>query len=326
MKRKIYLLSVLFVFVMSIFCQQKDYTAYYSICNMALQHKVQGDCVQAIELYQKAFNDCLPFSEDIKNLIKCYLAQEDSINAYKTLQLLIKSGYKIENQLPLLAENGEKEERIYFNLSGDSRLDSLLLREYDDLRREFLQNNDQQANEYMQAIAIMEHFSSGARYFTSSTKKRNIVENANWALEWNYLFNLLRSDIDLSRERTDFWEDVNFVMALIHTEQYLTDNNHDSLQVYLSLLADHVKQGNLHPTQYAIILDNVYSRKSNFKFSYYGYDGTISLAGMIEPRKIKDIETVDKRREELFLPPLWVYYQDKNYPLPASYKPKTNDQ
>jgi hypothetical protein len=128
--------------------------------------------------------------------------------------------------------------------------------------------------------------------------------------------NLLKSNIDLSREYTDFWGDLSFSLALIHSAQYFTHHQDSLLNEYLSLLEEHVRKGNLYPEQYAIIIDNVHSLKTNK--SLYGVQNIFSDDVIL----IQDIENIDARREKLFLPPLWVYYKDKGFTLPKSYKQK----
>ncbi|MDR0675645.1 MAG: hypothetical protein LBF97_01205 [Elusimicrobiota bacterium] len=312
---------------MSIFCQEQDdnYINYYRTCNEALKCKVKKDYAYAIELYQKAFDEKFPFPDDIKHLINCYLLQGDTINALQTFQLLIKSGYKLDYNLPFLIENGK---RVCSNhsliLSGNLKLDSLLLEEYDSLRNQFLINNNKEVNEYMKAIAELEFIAGKLRSYASSKNEWKILGNRGYRMKTYYLMNLLKSNLDLSRKHTDFWNDKYFIIALIHTAQDLCDDIQDSLlNDFLDLLEKHMLKGNLHAQQYVIILDNVYHIKHKFKKSLYGT--SMQLSGKKKYIiKIEDIKNVDSRRYNLFVPPLWVQYHDKEYQFPKDYmKPNT---
>lgn len=64
----------------------------------------------------------------------------------------------------------------------------------------------------------------------------------------------------------------------------------------LALLRHQVTKGNLHPEDYAHLYDATYYHTHGK--SYYG-----TLKGI----EIHRYKKVDKRREEIGLPPLWVY-------------------
>jgi hypothetical protein len=106
-------------------------------------------------------------------------------------------------------------------------------------------------------------------------------------------------------------------IALIHSAQTLIKPYQDSiLQEYLSLLKEHVRKGNLYPELYAVIFDNIHSTKTGK--SLYG----IQIFFTDDKIEIQDIENIDSRRKELFLPPFWLYCKEKGFPLPESYTPK----
>jgi tetratricopeptide (TPR) repeat protein len=323
--KRIILLLLLFMCGINttIVCQEQEdnYINYYRTCNEALKYKVKKNYTYAIELYQKAFNEKFPFPDDVKHLISCYLSQGDTTSALQTIRLLIKSGYKLDHNLPFLIENGE---RISSNnplvLSGNFKLDSLLLlKEYDSLRSEFLINNNKEVNEYMKAITELEFIVGKLRTYASSKKEWEMLGDRSFRMKTHYLMNLLKSNLDLSRKHTDFWNDEYFIMALIHTVQDLCDDGPDSmLNDILNLLEKHMLKGNLHAQQYIIILDDVYYIKHKFKKSLYGT--SIRLSGNNKYMvKIEDIKNVDNRRYNLFVPPLWIQYHNEEHLLPKDY-------
>jgi hypothetical protein len=294
------------------FSQKKCYVDYYKICNVALEHKVKKEYFKSIELYDSIFNEYFPFPEEVLSLARCYYLVNDTQKYHETLKLLISSGYKIEENVPLFSERG-----LFYSkkISLDDIKTELILEEYDSLRYDFLKNNDIMVNSYMEAISIIELFANTSRGFAKSDIKLRIVQNVNFDTKSYFLINLLKSNIDLSRKHTDYWDNSYFVVALIHTAQYLSDEKQfKKLDEYLSKLEYHVKMGNLHPQQYAVILDNLYFRKT--KKSLYG----VQHSGKKKKNEfIEDISNVDNRRSALYLPPLWVSYSEKGYELPISY-------
>ncbi|MDR0604496.1 MAG: hypothetical protein LBG80_09370 [Bacteroidales bacterium] len=192
------------ILTLSAFCQENNYITYYNIRNQALAHKVEENYQEAIVLYNRAFSSAFPFSDDIKHLISCYLNMKDTTNALQAMRLLIKSGYKLDQSLPLLEDDGTRVySNFHFTLSKDELLNALLSKEYDSLRNEFLANNN--------------------------------IDNLHYQKTGKSLYGMQRISFD-------------------------------------------------------------------------------------DAAPIQDIENIDARREKLFLPPLWVYYKDKGYTLPKSYK------
>jgi hypothetical protein len=154
-----------------------------------------------LHCYDQAFASYFPFPDDIKSLIKCHLSQGDTTNAFQALRLLIKSGYKLDCSLPFLGKDGKRFRSSHRPaLSGNAVLDSLLLKEYDSLRNEFLANNNREANEYMFMIVCMEQFASSMRFqLPSPTRKERLaIQEAGFGLKTEYLINLLKSNINLS--------------------------------------------------------------------------------------------------------------------------------
>jgi hypothetical protein len=242
--KRIILLLFIYGINTLIFCQEQEdnYINYYRTCNEALQYKVEGDYIRAIELYQKAFSGNFPFPDDIKHLISCYLLHGDTANALQASRLLIKSGYKLDYNLPFLIEDGKRIGSNYsLILNGNLKLDSLLLDGYDSLRNEFLANNNKEVNQYMKAIAELEFIADQLRFYASSKNEWKILQNRGFRMKTYYLMNLLRSNLDLSRKHTDFWNDNYFIIALIHTAQDLCDGIQDSLlNDFLDLLEKHM--------------------------------------------------------------------------------------
>lgn len=104
------------------------------------------------------------------------------------------------------------------------------------------------------------------------------------------------------RYSTEAWEESATIEGL---ERILLSLSKKEAMHFLDILRKQVTKGNLHPEDYAQLYDIVFHRDHGK--SYYG---TLQSVKPYCPRKL------DKRRESLGLPPLWVSAQLSNTQLP----------
>lgn len=322
-----FIISLLFFYNFS-FGQTEDYMNYYKHSIKAQTLFSQNQNESAIKEYDKAFLEAYPFPDDIIDAIKIHQELKNQVKINELLTLLVESGYKPDSEIPVYVE----DENQYFKYIKPTyisipeykeTLDSihnLNLKDYQD-------NIDILKDNYLSVFKSYEFLIVHTRKFASKEdeSKSRYLQKVLWSSTKDFLLNLYHSEQDISREKTDTWNDDLFINCLIHSAQVI-DYRKDEYQKFL---LEMVKQGNLHPYQYAIIIDDVERRLGNEQIygtntDPVGFDGDIEKYRNAEKQisSIKDIENVDERRKEIFLPPLWVTAKKYNFKLPENYKNK----
>ena len=326
MKRKIGM-AVLLVALLNV-SNAKDYTQYYKLCNEALTYKALEKYQEAIETFNKAFALEFPFPDDINELKECYLVIGDKENAYQAARRMILCGYKFVSKIPVC---GHPRVNIEYKISlNDALLEQKLESEYPFLREQFLKQVDPEKDKWMEYCRNVESFIAIMRSMDYDGDENVKFEATilTYKTELNLLINLFQSDKKISREETDQWIDFRFVMGIIHASQTmgkpnLSFSDKEKLSLWLSLLKKHVKEGNLHPFQFAHISDMLLDRqeKKTTYATYYYTDFDEKTGTLIKTfSPINDIKNIDSIREEASLPPLWVFCKLKSFDLPKDYK------
>lgn len=292
-----------------------NYRYYYKECNSALEAKVNGDIPKAILLYEKAFNKYRPFIDDLKNLYSCYKTINDSKNAYKTLERMVMIGFQPEEISYLCTPSNPILERIdHTDFITDSLLKAKLDANYSNLRSRFMKKVNIAKHAYIQSIITNDRFIGYIRTKSDSSYESVIQDigfNANAQLFLNLIKNKkLDEDIPF-----DYYGDY-FNIALLHI--VLSVKNEEDQKILFDYLKRQVLKGNLHPSQYAVFYDTKYVRRLGHKYSFYGAfyyfdEDSNSIKILIDPNE--NIEDIDKRREEIFLPSLRIISKIMNYKI-----------
>ena len=324
----IFFINLFFAFN-SLFAQNVNYNDYYKHTINAKILSSQGLVSSAIQEYDRAFSSAYAFPDDIIDAIKLHQKLKDEIKIKELLKLLVKCGYKTENNIPLYIEDNNQYFKYikptYISIPEyKEELDTI----YKLYRKGYLENIDLEKDNYLSVFKSYEFIIAHTRKLASNEtddSKLIYLQDALWRSTKDFFLNLYNSGQDISRQNTDSWNDDLFVNCLIHSAQ-TTDYKNEEFQEFLLQM---VKIGNLHPYQYAVIIDDIEKRLGNEQI--YGtaidpieFDGDIEKYRNTQKQisKIKDIENVDKRRKEIFLPPLWTSAKKYNYKLPNNYKNK----
>lgn len=323
-----FIISFLFFYNISL-GQTKDYIKYYKHIIQAQTLSAQKQNKSAIEEYEKAFSQAYPFPDDIIDAIKIHQELKNQTEINELLKRLVKSGYKPNDEISVYVENENQYFKYikptYISIPEYKKtLDSIYY-----LHRKDYQNNiDIVKDNFLSIFKSYEFFIVNARKMVNTEEdqsKYEYLQNVLWSSTKDFLLNLYYSGQNINREKTDTWNDDLFIMNLIHSAQTV-DYRKEEFQKFL---LEMVKQGNLHPYQYAVIIDDV--ERNLGKEQIYGTNtDPVEFDGDIEKYKntpkqistINDIENVDQRRKEIFLPPLWVTAAKYHYKLPENYKIK----
>lgn len=297
-------LILLFLLINNYSYANMNYRYYYKECNSALEAKVNGDIPKAILFYEKAFSKYRPFIDDLKNLYSCYKTINDSKNAYKTLERMVLIGFQPEEKSYLCTPSNPILERIdHTDFIADSLLKAKLNANYSNLRSKFMKKVNIAKHAYIQSIITNDRFIGYIRTKSDSSEESVIQDigfNANSQLFLNLIINKkLDEDIPF-----DYYGDY-FNIALLHI--VLSVKNEEDQKILFDYLKGQVLKGNLHPSQYAVFYDAKYVRRLGHKYSFYGAfhyfdEDSNSIKILIDPKE--NIEDIDKRREEIFLPSL----------------------
>lgn len=324
--RTLFLISLLFVYNSS-FAQNENYNKYYKHIIKAQTLFFQNQYESAIKEYDKAFLNAYPFTDDIIDAIKLHQKVKNQDKIAELLKLLVESGYKTEDEIPVyINDNNQYFKHLkgtYISISEyKEELDSI----YKLYRKDYLEKIDLSKDNYLSVFKSYEFLITYTRKFANidtDESKSIYLQEALWRSTKDLFFNLYYSGQDISRQKTDSWNDDLFIACLIHSAQVIDYRKEE----YQKFLLEMVKQGNLHPYQYAIIIDDVERRTGNEQI--YGtitdpveFDGDIEKYRSTQKQisSIKDIENVDERRKEIFLSPLWVTAKKYNFKLPNNYK------
>jgi hypothetical protein len=286
----------------------RNYAAYYHLCNEALIHRVNYEWEQAIAKYEEAFAKYYPFIDDLKDLKYCYRQVGDTTMVADVWRRMILTGFTLEGTSYLISNASLKskwttqilpEEQAFFERVP-----------YDSLRQAFFKQVNIEKHKYLQAIVTAECFVGFMRSYYADDENCDLIEHAGFTTNGRLFVNLLKSDYIPSRMETNFWEEEIFASALIHIALSLKGKE---LTEFFTLLKQHLLNGNLYPAQYASVYDRAHEG------AYYG----MSLEFNEELQKVvpippKDIQNVDARRAEFFLPPLWVWFKKLNVQFPGN--------
>jgi len=302
----------------------QNYISYYQICNKALELKIKGNYEASIKLYESAFKKYYPFVKDLNELRNCYLLVNKNKLAYKITKRMILSGYKFGTKSFLIHPNQAITEIIDNKLENDTISLKKIKKEYSSLRKKHSKNIDKEKDKYLSVIASLDRFVGAMRNkYRDDEINEDFVSEAGFSTMAELFLNLLESDMIPDRQQSDAWDD-QLKGALVHISLIINDLNKE--KIFLAKLKDHVIKGNLEPEQFAIIYDQIYTRKWHNKNSYYGM--TFEMIDFInDPSKIQlkiklpeDVVNIDNKRSNIYLPPLWVWAEQKKYQLPEEYK------
>lgn len=140
-----------------------------------------------------------------------------------------------------------------------------------------------------------------------------------WIPSIHFMLNLYKAPINISRDKSNIWENERFITAIVHMAQVAHATDNELFQKYNDFLRRMIDQGNLHPLQYAKILEIL---KEDSSLSLYGESYNFNME-TFEIEKIKELvnpENVDSLRANIHLAPLWVEAKIMNYRLPNNYK------
>lgn len=313
----------------SLFGQTENYKNYYKHIIKAQTFFFENQYESAIKEYDKAFLIAYPFPDDIVDAIKLHQKLENQVKINELLTLLVESGYKPNNEIYVYIENENQYFKhlrpTYISIPEyKEELDSI----YNWYKKNTLQKIDISKDNYLSVFKSFEFLIMYVRKFASidEDKSKSIyLQEVLWRSTKDLFLNLYHSGQDISRQNTNSWNDDLFVNCLIHSAQ-TTDYKKEE---YQSFLLEMVKQGNLHPYQYAVIIDDV-ERRIGSEQIYGTITDPIEFDGDIEKYRnmqkqistIKNIENVDERRKEVFLSPLRVTAKKYNLKLPENYKTK----
>jgi hypothetical protein len=305
------LILLLANYTLSAQTSDKEYAAYYNLCNEALVFKVNKEYEKAVIKYEQAFEGIFPFLDDLKELKTCYKQLGDTAMVKDVWKRMVLTGFTTSGKSYLITPNQLKSEWT-MPVPNDEQVifDKI---NYDSLHRVFLTQVNIEKHNYLQAIVTGECFVGAMRaYYSNDDTLYYIVEDAGFMTNGRLFLNLLKSNYMPSRKETNLWNDENgFIVALVHIAATLKG---EELEDFFSRLKHHMWKGDLYPAQYAAIYDHAYDG------AYYGMSRQFNEdTGEIETIPPKDIKNVDARRAEIFLPPLWVWAKKTDTSLPKNY-------
>jgi hypothetical protein len=295
-------------------CLGQEYSHYYNNCNNALKLFVNQNYLDCAALYERTFQKYYAFPEDMNYLKKCYLLMGDTLQARSTLEKMILRGLRKNETTYLVNENvaiaGMSNPSFY-----EYSLDTLI--NYDSVRLVYLGGIDIEKDKYLSV------FSSLDRYVGVLRLSSNSDTLANYCFERiKFLFmNFLNSTKVPLRCETGSYGD-GFNLALIHIVLSIVDEKEG--EELFKQLWELVLNGQIHPSQYAVLYDAYYMRVKGFEKSLFGASLRSRWGENGELIKVVvNIETpekIDYLREDYFLLPLKYWCSLKGFELPDNYK------
>ena len=294
---------------------QEDYTLYYKETRQAFTYMAMKEYNKAINIYEQVFIDFYPFPDDLKNLKNCYLANKDTLSAYKVVLRMIACGWELEEKPPI----EDNKNTIVHNIGlGNSILEQKIKEEYFQRHTDYRRTINQIENQYLESLKIGEAFAQATRSriwqnkkHYSKTQKEMLI---NEVFETNrlLLINLLKRK-NLSRKHISAWNGQFMEITLLHAVQTAPPCDFEYM---MTLLQKEVIKRNLHPIVYATIYDTYLCVNKKKKNSYYGQYAEGFSSGNPQCVNVQDAEKVDERRLAIGLPPLWAWcdYYHINYP------------
>jgi hypothetical protein len=292
--------------------KEKEYAAYYNLCNEALILKVNKEYAKAAIKYEQAFEEILPFIDDLKELKACYKQLGDTAMMADVWKRMVLAGFTTNGTSYLLTPNRRTAQ--WTNYFPDDEQAIFAKINYDSLHQVFMTRADMEKHNHLQAIITGECFAGAVRAYYADDSLYYFIEQAAFMTNGRLLLNLLKSDYMPSRKESNLWNDERFNAALTHIAGTFVIKNEEQ-DAFFDLLKQRVLMGDLYPAQYAVVYDHTYDGEC------YGMGRQMNDAGEIEAKQPKDIQSVDARRAEIFLPPLWVWAKKTGFSLPQNYIP-----
>lgn len=295
--------------------QNTTYEEYYKEVRNAKLFEAKGDLLKANIAYKNAFKLNLPFPDDVIDAIACNVKLNNKRQIKILIKKLILSGYKTQEKTylitPLTPNN--LDQKYYFPFRKyQEYFDSI----YVPCRKENEKRINIEGEYNLSTFKSLELFICNMRKSRSSDTTYKYTRKLAYKVLRSSLLKLEKSDIDISRKHTDSWLDMRFLVGVIHAGQNIQSDKEK--QLFLAFLKRMFIKGNIHPVQYAIFLDDLNCRATGK--TIFGERFSYDADNQTKFEAIEDIKNVDRRRAEIFLPPLWVKSKRKSIPLPKNYK------
>lgn len=289
------------------------YEEYYKDIIAAEVASAELDYNTALKYYEKAFSENYPYPDDIILAIKCCEKLHDDKKAHELISLLIMSGYKIENTiLPFSLCQELPYDNIFPIIEYQDYFNSI----YEDVRRLYLKKIDKDNSCLLSSFNTIEEFIISVRRELRSEEDMILLQDVSYNVVYELLIGLFENYSEgMSRKHTDNWLDFKFIMSLIHTAQctYSDDEPREQFDLFLRTM---VEYGNIHPKQYAMIIDGA----SNQVYGKAVYGEMLTRYDYNrEFFPIANIEIIDSIRSKAYLSPLWVKAKGMQIPLPDNY-------
>lgn len=323
MNKTLFFILITILLKQPVFSQEINngmYQKYYSAIIKAHTYYASEQYKEALMLYEQAFNDNKPFYNDVQVAMQCAKTAQNHL-LYEKFNSLYNNLVNSSQKIPLIYKEENMPTPYYYLLCGRENRPMQLNNESDGtINGKELST----ADIYLIPFCIMEQ---------NIVEQRKLIYSHNaditnidylWIPSIYFILNLYKAPIDISRNKSNIWENERFTAAIVHMAEiaYTTDN--DLFQKYNDFLQAMIDQGNLHPLQYAKILEILKKEKS---LSLYGETYDINME-TFQIEKIKELinpEDVDSLRASMHLAPLWVEAKIMNYQLPNNYKTINRD-
>ena len=235
--------------------------------------------------------------------------------------MLIHSGYKQEESvLPFFSTGsyGYHKKTAFPFLEFRSQFDSI----YEKERAAYLTEKRIQSDILLHSFCSLEHFTVMIRKTLAEKHKETkcaVLQDIAWEIILDLLLQSDDPSFYISREESDTWLDTKFILTLVHSYQNIYEKDIEKRRMFESFLKKMMKKGNLHPKQYAMIMD-----ATSYMFTQQTVFGEMFR---IEEDQIKlepftNIQAIDSVRAEVYLSPLWIKCKLKNIEFPENYYKK----
>lgn len=287
---------------------QNDYARYYALCRDGQMARSEGDFGRAAALYQEAMECAYPFVDDLKILADCYRSMGKEEEEYAVLRQMVLSGFRLGNDdaspdyyKPMSPAWMAQRENLLKRLGG----------EYDSLREVYEDRIEEKVqNSFLSLLHLHRVLSMGV-------EGKMLIEYVESGLLGKWILRWLQQDVGCLRYQVDGMEGLAWQICCLHG---MKENRWMTNPVYVQALWNRVQQGDIYPYAYAIVYDQhygalAYGVRGSYKkmFSMYGVFGGRDAA-------IPEVESVDERRADIHLAPLWAMRLMYGIPLPAGYE------
>jgi hypothetical protein len=310
----IILLSLVFCMGLKLFAQS-DFTSYYSYLVKAQTCEANEEYEDAYQLYCKTLTQAYPFPDEYIATIRCCLKTTHTNDIPHLIRELILHGYKLKDVIypfSYQANNIHSYEYNYFPFQAYQQyFDSIYPLE----RANYLSHERIINSQYLNSLSTIEEMIYQQRSFGMND---TLLGNCYLKLLFPYFIEIENLTMDVSREHTDTWLDMKLISGLIHTGQVIFAIDSIKYQQFEEFLWYMVLQGNLHIQQYAVLIDGIYN--INNRVGIYGEQRMMSSLNNIQLAPVENIDSIDKIRAAILLPPLWVKCKLTNVKPPEGYK------